>query len=264
MKRFLPFINKGPLVSVVRLSGLIAARQGSLNDAGTARMIERAFTRRKPAAVALVINSPGGSPAQSSLIGARIRRMADETGVPVIAFVEDAAASGGYWLACAADEIFVDENSIVGSIGVISASFGLQDLIGRIGVERRVHTAGGSKSFLDPFRPEKEEDVARLRDLQDRIHENFIAWVKARRGGRLASGRELFTGDFWLGRQSVELGLADNVGHLVATMKDRHGDKVRFAVYGPKRGVLRRFGLSMIASAVSEMEERALWARYGF
>ena len=263
MKRFLPFFNRRPSVAVIRLNGLIAARQGSLSDAGTAPMIERAFAKGKPLAVALVINSPGGSPAQSSLIAARIRRLAAEKRVPVTAFVEDAAASGGYWLACAADEILVDENSIVGSIGVISASFGLQDLIGRIGVERRVHTAGRSKSFLDPFRPEKEEDVARLRDLQDRIHENFIAHVKDRRGNRLSGTHDLFNGDFWLGRQAVELGLADGIGHLVPVMKERHGDKIRFTVHGPRRGWLRRFGLSMAGSVAAELEERSLWARYG-
>ncbi|MFV0335896.1 MAG: S49 family peptidase [Tropicimonas sp.] len=263
MKRLLPFRGKAPVVSVIRLNGLIAARQGSLNAAGTARMIERAFRRRKPAAVALVINSPGGSPAQSSLIAAHIRRLADETGLPVTAFVEDAAASGGYWLACAADDIVVDENSIIGSIGVISASFGLHEMIGRIGVERRVHTAGGSKSFLDPFRPEREEDVARLRALQDRIHGNFIAHVKARRGERLDGGGDLFNGDFWLGREAVGLGLADEVGHLAPVMRARHGERVKFVHHGPRRGILRRFGLSLAASAVSGIEERAFWARYG-
>ena len=263
MKRFLPFLNRAPRVAVIRLNGLIAARQGSLSDAGTAPMIERAFARGKPAAVALVINSPGGSPAQSSLIAARIRRRATETGLPVTAFVEDAAASGGYWLACAADDILVDENSVVGSIGVISASFGLQDLMGRIGVERRVHTAGRSKSFLDPFRPEKEEDVARLRDLQDRIHENFIAHVRERRRSRLSGTHDLFNGDFWLGRQAVDLGLADGLGHLVPVMKERYGEKVRFTVHGPRRGWLRRFGLSMAGSISADLEERALLARYG-
>ncbi|RYH07317.1 S49 family peptidase [Tropicimonas sp. IMCC6043] len=257
------FLSRRPLVSVIRLNGVIASGQRGLSDAGTADMIERAFVRGKPKAVALAINSPGGSPAQSSLIAARIRRLAEEKKLPVTAFVEDAAASGGYWLACAADDILVDANSIVGSIGVISAGFGLQEAIGRIGIERRVHTAGRSKSFLDPFRPEKEEDVIRLRALQDQIHENFIAHVKARRGDRLDTKADLFTGDVWIGQQAVARGLADGVGHLVATMKDRHGDKVRFAVHGPRRGLLRRFGLSIAADAAAELEERALWARYG-
>lgn len=263
MKRFVPFLKTPPVVAVIRLNGMIAAGQRGLNDAGTAEMIERAFRKGKPVAVALTINSPGGSPAQSSLIAARIRRLAEEKELPVTAFVEDAAASGGYWLACAADDIIVDANSIVGSIGVISASFGLHEAISRIGVERRVHTAGQSKSFLDPFRPEKEEDVRRLRELQDEIHRNFIEHVQSRRGAKLATDRDLFTGDVWIGKRSVEMGLADGVGHLAATMKERHGDKVKFVNHGPRRGLLRRFGLSMAASAVAEVEERALWARYG-
>ncbi|WP_116132500.1 S49 family peptidase [Tropicimonas sp. IMCC34043] len=263
MKHFLPFLPKPPVVSVVRLSGMIAQGARGLNDSGTADMIERAFRRSKPVAVALVINSPGGSPAQSSLIAARIRRLADEKRIPVTAFVEDLAASGGYWLACAADDIVVDENSLVGSIGVISASFGLQDLIAKVGVERRVHAAGESKSFLDPFRPERPEDVARLTALQEQIHQNFIAHVKTRRGDRLDQARALFTGEVWVGDRAIEAGLADAVGHLVPVMKQRHGDKVRFAVYGPRRGLLRRFGIEAVAGLSAELEERALWARHG-
>ncbi|NDR57272.1 S49 family peptidase [Aliiruegeria sabulilitoris] len=263
MKRFVPFLKKPPVVSVIRLNGMIASGPRGLNDAGTAEMIERAFRKGKPVAVALAINSPGGSPAQSSLIAARIRRLAEEKNLPVTAFVEDAAASGGYWLACAADDIIVDANSIVGSIGVISASFGLHEAISRIGVERRVYTAGQSKSFLDPFRPEKEEDVTRLRVLQDEIHRNFIAHVQARRGDRLTKELDLFTGDVWIGQRSVEMGLSDGVGHLAATMKERYGDLVKFVNHGPRRSLLRRFGLSMASSVAAEVEERALWARYG-
>ena len=263
MKRFLPFVKKDPLVSVIRLNGMIAAGPRGLNDAGTAEMITRAFSRGKPVAVALVINSPGGSPAQSSLIAARIQRLATEKKLPVTAFVEDVAASGGYWLACAADDIIADENSIVGSIGVISSSFGAQDLISRIGVERRVHTSGGSKSFLDPFKPEKAEDVARLLELQEQIHENFIAHVKSRRGDRLGYHEDLFSGRVWVGRGAADVGLADATGHLVPTMKERHGDKVRFAIHGPRRNLLRRFGIEATAQVSAGLEERALWARYG-
>ena len=263
MTRFLPFLPAKPLVAVVRLNGMIAAGPRGLNDAALAGVLERAFTRGKPKAVALVINSPGGSPAQSSLIGARIRRLAEDKKVPVVAFVEDLAASGGYWIAAAADEILLDENSIAGSIGVISASFGFHDAIGRIGVERRVYTSGRSKSFLDPFKPEKEEDVARLRDLQEQIHENFIAHVKARRAGKLAEGEDLFTGEIWVGRKAVEAGLADGIGHLVPEMKKRHGDKVRFAVYGPRRSFLKRLGLEAAQVIPDAIGERALWARYG-
>lgn len=263
MMRSLPFLNRHPLVSVIRLDGLIAAGPRGLNNAGLGETIERAFSRGKPKAVAIVVNSPGGSPSQSSLIAARIRRLAEEKHLPVTAFVEDVAASGGYWLACAADDILVDENSIVGSIGVITASFGLQDLIARVGVERRIHTAGESKSFLDPFQPEKPDDVARLKDLQEQIHRNFIAHVKARRGERLDREPRLFTGDVWVGAKAVEVGLADGVGHLVPVMKARYGDKTKFVVHGPRRSLLRRLGIGAVAEATAALEERALLARYG-
>ncbi|MBF9032789.1 S49 family peptidase [Rhodobacterales bacterium HKCCE2091] len=261
MRRFIPFLPKPPLVAVVRLQGAIAAgaRGGNLSDANIAPLLERAFRRGKPAAVALAINSPGGSPAQSSLIAARVRRLAEDKGVPVHAFVEDVAASGGYWLACAADHIWADENSILGSIGVISASFGFQDFIARHGVERRIHTSGEDKSILDPFRPEDPEDVERLKALQGVIHESFIAHVRARRGSRLADDADLFTGQFWAGRRSVELGLADGIAHLVPKMKEMFGPKTRFAVYGPRRGLFERLGMTMLGA----VENRALWARYG-
>lgn len=263
MTPFLPFVARPPLVAVIRLNGLIAAGGRGLADQALASTIERAFRRGRPAAVALQINSPGGSPAQSSLIGARIRRLAEEKKVPVVAFVEDVAASGGYWLACAADEIFVDQTSIVGSIGVISASFGFTDALHKIGVERRVYTAGESKSFLDPFQPEKAEDVARLRDLQDQIHTSFIDHVRNRRGARLKADEELFTGRVWVGSRAVDVGLADGVGHLVEVMKARHGEKTRFAVYGPRRSLLRRLGIEAATAALGGLEERAALARFG-
>lgn len=259
MKRFIPFVPSDPVVAVIRLSGVIAAGSRGLNDEGIGAVIEKAFSRGKPKAVALVLNSPGGSPAQSALIAARIRRLAEEKKIPVFAFVEDVAASGGYWLATAADEIFVDGNSIVGSIGVISASFGFQDLIARYGVERRVHTAGNSKSFLDPFRPEKDEDVARLKDLQEKIHANFIHQVTDRRGAKLPEGRDLFTGEIWVGASAIDVGLVDGVGHLKPVMQERFGKKVKFANYGPRKSLLSRFG----AQVLGQLEERALWARYG-
>jgi serine protease SohB len=270
MKRFLPFLPQDPVVPVVRLSGTIAAtgRFGAvLSDAGLAPVIERAFRRGKPKAVALVINSPGGSPVQSSLIAARIRRLATERNLPVHAFVEDVAASGGYWLAAAADHIWVDETSIVGSIGVISAGFGFHDLIGRYGVERRVHTAGESKSFLDPFRPEKPEDVERLNRVLEAMHESFVGHVKARRGDRLKEGAALFTGDFWAGQKAVELGLADGVAHVVPKLKEIYGDKVRLVPLGQRRPLFgwlgARLGGDIAAAALDAAEDRALWARYG-
>jgi len=266
MKRWLPFVKSDPLVAVIRLSGPIAAggRGGaSLSDAGLAPVIERAFRKGRPAAVALALNSPGGSPAQSALIGARIRRLAEECEVPVFAFVEDVAASGGYWLACAADEIWADRSSIIGSIGVIYAGFGFPGLLSRYGVERRVHAAGESKSFLDPFQPEKPEDVARLMQLQTPIHEAFKDHVRARRGTRLKEDRVLFTGDVWVGEQAVELGLADGIGHMVPVMKDRFGDKVKFALHSPRKGLWSRLGAPAVAGVMDEIEACALWARYG-
>jgi len=233
------------------------------DDASTAALLERAFSRGKPQAVALQLNSPGGSPVQSSLIGARIRRLSEEKRIPVLAFVEDVAASGGYWLAVQADEIWIDPASVVGSIGVIAASFGAQDFIARHGIERRVHTAGRSKSMLDPFRPEKPEDVARLHRLLGQIHTTFIAQVQARRGARLASDADLFTGEVWVGQEAVDLGLADGIGHLVPTLKDRYGKDVKFMVYGPKRSLLQRFGMALADDVIGMVEERALFARYG-
>ena len=266
MRRFIPFLKTPPLVSVIRLQGVISAggRAGSgLNDAALAPVIERAFRKGKPRAVALVINSPGGAPVQSSLIAARVRRLAEEKKIPVHAFVEDVAASGGYWLACAADDIWVDAASVVGSIGVISAGFGFAELMGRHGVERRVHTAGASKSFLDPFRPEKPEDVARLRAILEPIHASFKDHVQTRRGARLDEGRDLFTGDVWVGAQAQGVGLVDGIGHLVPKLKALYGDKVKLVPYGVKKGLFQRFSGQILAGAAEMIEERALWARYG-
>jgi signal peptide peptidase SppA len=264
MKPSLPFLKKPPAVAVVRLAGAIGmAGRGALNDANLAPVLERAFRKGKPAAVALEINSPGGSPVQSSMIGARIRRLSEEHGVPVYAFVEDVAASGGYWLAAAADEIWADDSSILGSIGVISAGFGAHVLLARQGVERRVHTAGKSKSMLDPFRPERAEDVARLKALLGEIHENFIAHVTARRGARLVQDQDLFTGEIWLARRAAELGLIDGIGHLKPKMQALFGDKVKFRRYGMKKPLLSRFGIQLAQDALGEIEERAAYARFG-
>ena len=259
-----PFAPARSTVAVVRLAGAIAqGTRGTLNDAGIGPVLDRAFTRGKPKAVALIVNSPGGSPVQSSLIGARIRRLSEEKGVPVHAFVEDVAASGGYWIACAADDIWTDPTSVVGSIGVISAGFGLQGLIDRWGVERRVHTAGRSKSMMDPFRPEKPEDVARLERILEQIHGSFIDHVKARRGVRLAEGEDLFTGEIWVGERAREVGLTDGVAHLEPKMRSLYGKDVRFRRYGQRRPFLRRFGADLLADAAAVAEERALYARYG-
>ncbi len=265
MKRFIPFVPADPAVAVVRLQGIIASggRGASLHDAGLASTLERAFRRGRPRAVALIINSPGGSAAQSSLIAARIRRLSDERKVPVFAFVEDVAASGGYWLATAADEIWADTNSIIGSIGVISAGFGFHEFIQRHGVERRVYTAGRSKSMLDPFRPEQEDDVVRLKHLQEQIHESFIDHVRRRRDGKLSDDDGLFTGQVWVGDGARRVGLVDGVGHLVPTMKKRYGDKVRFMVYQRRKPFLSRLGMALSDGVASALAERISFARFG-
>lgn len=263
MKHRIPFLSKPPVIAVVRLQGSIGMGARSLSDQSVAPMLQRAFAKGKPAAIALAINSPGGSPVQSSLIAARIRRLAQEHDIPVHAFVEDVAASGGYWLATAADYIWADESSMLGSIGVISAGFGLNDFIARHGIERRVHTAGRSKSLADPFKAESPEDVARLEALLAPLHQNFIAQVKARRGARLDQTADLFNADVWLGQEAMKLGLIDGIGHLVPKMKELYGDKARFATFGPKRPFLSRFGLSFTDAIVATVEERALWARFG-
>jgi len=265
--------RRGPVVPVVRLSGVIAS-SGLLGNRGlsietVAPLLKRAFDTRGAKAVALSINSPGGSPVQSALIGQRIRLLADEKGLKVIAFVEDVAASGGYWLACAADEIVVDPHSIVGSIGVVSAGFGFQDALARIGIERRVHTSGERKAMLDPFRPEKAEDVERLHRLQAEIHDGFKDWVRARRAGKLVGEDSLlFSGEFWTGRRGLELGLVDGLGELRATLQARYGAKVHLPVIGPRRRLLSRFGLNMAIDGIgpttlAALEERLHWQRFG-
>jgi signal peptide peptidase SppA len=266
-----------PIVPVLRLSGAIGAvvpfRQG-LTMSTVAPLLERAFATPGAKAVAIVINSPGGSAAQSHLIFKRIRALSEEKKLPVIAFVEDAAASGGYMIACAADEIYADPASIVGSIGVVSASFGFQELIARIGVERRVHTAGENKAMLDPFKPENPEDVARLKGLQRKIHEVFVDLVKSRRGEKLNDSYEdLFSGAFWVGAEALDLGLIDGLGDIRTILRQRFGDKVQFRMIEPARPPLlgRLLGRRSLTSGslidpgevVGALEERAAWARLG-
>ena len=266
-----------PTVPVVRLTGVIGfstpLRPG-LTLAGIARALDRAFAM-KPNAVALAINSPGGSAVQSHLIFRRIRALADEKKLPVIAFVEDVAASGGYMIACAADEIVCDEASIVGSIGVVAASFGLEKLIQKIGVERRIYTSGEHKVMLDPFLPEKPEDIERLKSIQKEIHEDFIALVKARRGAKINSRETaLFTGEFWIGAKARELGLVDAIGDLRTTLRESYGEKVKMPLIAERSWLGRRSAGAMDLAQpfaypgladeiVSTLEARALWARYG-
>ena len=272
------------VVPVVRLSGLIGAvtplRPG-MTLGGIAKTLERAFTMKNAKAVALLINSPGGSPVQSRQIYLRIRQLAAEKNLPVLVFVEDVAASGGYMIACAGDEIFCDPSSILGSIGVVGGAFGFQDLIKKIGVERRLYTAGEHKAMLDPFLPENPDDVARIKALQREIHAIFIALVKLSRGARLKGGDDvLFTGEYWAGETSVSLGLADAIGDLRATLRARYGDKVLMPVVAPSTGLLSGLlgrksagagtllqldGIAGLPDEViSALESRAIWAKFGF
>jgi serine protease SohB len=272
-----PFRGRRPVVPIVRLTGVIGfstpLRPG-LSLAGVARMLERAFATRNAAAVALSINSPGGSPTQSHLIWRRIRELAQEKKRNVIAFVEDAAASGGYMIACAADEIVADPYSIVGSIGVVGGSFGFDKLIAKVGIERRLYTSGEHKAMLDPFLPENAGDVERLKKLQQEIHEGFIALVRSRRGIKLKGPEdELFSGEYWTGNRALELGLIDGIGELRSTLRERFGEKVVTPViagdrsffsrriFGSARGELTPGGLA--GDIISALEARALWARYG-
>lgn len=264
-------IRRPPVVPVVRLQGVIAAEQrpGRLNIATVEPLLAKAFTMKSAPAVAVVINSPGGSPVQSRLISKRIRDLADEHNKSVLVFVEDAAASGGYFIAVAGDEIFVDPSSIVGSIGVIMATFGFVGAIDKLGIERRVHTAGRNKSTLDPFLPEKAEDVERIKRFELDIHQVFIDHVKAGRGGRLkADDDTLFTGEWWTGLRGVELGLADAVGDLHAVLRQRFGSEVVLKPIAPRRSffALPRLGFSaqgMLDEVAMSLEDRAWWARIG-
>ena len=281
LKSLLPARWRGEaVVPVVRLSGVIGAvtplRPG-MSLAGVSRTLERAFSIKGAKAVALVINSPGGSPVQSRQIYQRIRQLAAEKNRRVLVFVEDVAASGGYMIACAGDEIFCDPSSIVGSIGVVGGTFGFTELIKKVGIERRLYTSGDHKSQLDPFLPENPEDVARLKQIQREIHDTFIALVKDSSGARLKEqDGYLFTGEYWAGERSVKLGLADAIGDLRTVLRARYGDKVQMPVIAPPTGFLSGFagrkpgagaalfdvpGLS--ENLISALEERAIWERYG-
>lgn len=277
LRRLLPKSMRSDAVTipVVRLQGTIMSGGGqlrpSLSLASTAGVLERAFSFRDAPAIALSINSPGGSPVQSRLIYRRIRDLAAEKNKSVLVFVEDVAASGGYMIAVAGDEIIADPSSIVGSIGVVSSSFGFPEMLKKIGVERRVYTAGRNKATLDPFQPEKKEDVERLKALQLEVHETFIDIVKERRGGKLADDPDLFSGLFWTGKKGLELGLVDGLGDMRSVLKGRYGPKTQLKLVTPPRGLFSRriglFGTEIASSAAAGLmdaaEERAQWSRYG-
>ena len=281
MTRYLPqrFRKTGTVIPVIRMQGAIMSGGGKfktqLNLASVAPGLEKAFTRKKSPAVAIIINSPGGSPVQSRLIFERVRTLAEENNKKVLVFVEDVAASGGYMIALAGDEIFADPTSIVGSIGVVSGGFGFPELLKKIGVERRVYTAGENKVILDPFQPEKESDIEYLKSLQLEIHQIFIDMVKDRRGSKLVDDGNLFSGLFWTGTKGLELGLIDGIGHMRTILKSRYGKDTKLELVSGARDFFGRRtpGISAIcpeqiaaagASGLAEaMEEKALWSRFG-
>jgi len=279
------FSKSGPVVPVLRFSGPIGAAsplRSGLNLAAVAGQIHRAFSMKGAKAVAIQINSPGGAAVQSTLIYKRIRDLADEKGLPVYVFAEDVAASGGYLIALAGDEIYADSSSIVGSIGVVAAGFGFDKAIKRLGISRRIYTAGENKVSLDPFQAEKPEEVARLKELQADVHEAFVDLVKERRGNRIKNaGDELFTGEFWSGKKAVELGLIDGISDLRTKMRELVGKNVKLKLVAPKKGLFSRRLRGLITSnsddlagsnftapsfaddLISAIEARALWSRFG-
>ncbi|WP_206784119.1 S49 family peptidase [Amycolatopsis sp. MtRt-6] len=263
-------VERKDVVAVVKLHGVITPSpsplaRGAINLAAVESALTRAFGHERLKAVALLVNSPGGAPTQSGLVAERIRQLADEKNVPVLAFCEDVAASGGYWLACAADEIYAHRTSMVGSIGVISGGFGFTGLLERFGIERRLHTAGANKSRLDPFSPEKPEDVEWLKKMHTQLHELFVNWVKERRGDRLTDTEDLFTGDVWLGAKAVELGLVDGLGTLRQVITERYPE-AEISVAEPKKPLLARLGIGAPAAASAVLEavtQKAAWSRFG-
>ena len=263
--------SKTTNIPTLRLSGVIGQAgfmRSGLSISTIDKLIDKLFADKKSPAVALIINSPGGSPTQSSLIADKIIKKAKEKNKKVLAFVEDVAASGGYWLACASDEIFIDTNSILGSIGVISPGFGFVDLIKKIGIERRVYTSGKSKSFLDPLKEEKKEDINRLKDIQEQIHENFITYVKSRRGSKIAEKNfdEVFSGLFWVGNKAIDLGLADGIGSIYEIIEKKFGKRAKIKFIDQKKSFLqRKLSTSLINTdeIIDRIEEKAMWSKFG-
>ncbi|WP_290051470.1 S49 family peptidase [Amycolatopsis solani] len=263
-------VDRKDVVAVVKLHGVITPSpsplaRGAINLSAVESALTRAFGHERLKAVALLVNSPGGAPTQSGLVAERIRQLADEKKVPVLAFCEDVAASGGYWLACAADEIYAHRTSMVGSIGVISGGFGFTGLLERFGIERRLHTAGANKSRLDPFSPEKPEDVEWLKKMHTQLHDLFVSWVKERRGNRLTDAEDLFTGDVWLGAKAQELGLVDGLGSLRQIITERYPN-AEISVAEPKRPLLARLGVGAPAAASAVLDavtQKAAWSRFG-
>ena len=266
--RFFKF-KKTNVVSLINFTGIISPNMGrkkGLNIQDYNKLIEQAFQNKRNKAVVLVINSPGGSPVQSEFLADRIINLSKEKNIPVITFVEDVAASGGYWLACAADEIFASKASIIGSIGVISAGFGFDKALNKIGVDRRIYTAGKNKSLLDPFSPEKKDDIKRLKNLQTKLHDHFISFIKLRRGKKIdLKNKDLFTGMFWSGQEALELGLIDGIGQVNSILKDRFGNNVKIKEFQNKK---RFFDLGNLISITFEVisnkiEEKLIFKKFG-
>jgi serine protease SohB len=256
--------KKSGIVAVIRLEGVISTGGrfgGGINDQSLSPLIEKAFELGRLKAVALIVNSPGGSPSQSSLIAARIIRLSKKKDIPVLAFCEDVAASGGYWLACSANEIYADENSIIGSIGVISAGFGFHEFISKQGVERRVYTSGEEKSMLDPFKPEKKDEVVRLRAIQKGIHENFKNFVTERRSEKI-TGKKIFTGEVWEAARAKDLGLIDGIGHLETVITEKFGEDVKLKKLERKRGLFSKFGKASIDSIFDTIYEKIVYSKF--
>jgi signal peptide peptidase SppA len=258
-------------IPTLRLSGVIGQAgfmRSGLNISALDQLIDKLFSNKKSPAVALIINSPGGSPTQSSLIAEKIIKKSKQKNKKVMAFVEDVAASGGYWLACASDEIYIDTNSILGSIGVISPGFGFVELIKKIGIERRVYTSGKSKSFLDPFKAAKEDDIERLQGIQEQIHENFIEYVKKRRGSKIIEKdfNEVFSGLFWVGQKAIDLGLADGLGSIYDIVEKKFGKKAKIKFIDQKKSFIqKRLSSSLLDTdaLIQKIEEKTLWSRFG-
>ena len=269
MLKFL--FSKNTNIPTLRLSGVIGQAgfmRSGLNIGNLDKLIDKLFADKKSPAVCLIINSPGGSPTQSSLIAEKIIKKSKEKNKKVLTFVEDVAASGGYWLACAGEEIYIDINSILGSIGVISPGFGFVELIKKAGIERRVYTSGKSKSFLDPFKEEKKEDIERLKKIQEQIHDNFISYVKSRRGNKIKDNNynEVFSGLFWVGQKAIDLGLADGIGSINDILKQKFGKKAKIKLIDQKKSFLqKRLSSSLIDTdtLLEKIEEKALWSRFG-
>jgi serine protease SohB len=265
------FSKKRPTVPVLRFDGVIGTGgglgKGRINAENLESNIKKAFSTSKPSAVAIIINSPGGSPVQSSLIYQRVRYFAEKKDVPILVFIEDVAASGGYWLSCVGDEIFADKASIVGSIGVISASFGFSEAISKVGVERRVYTTGKSKGSLDPFKPERPEDVRMLKNIMNDTQEAFVDLVNLRRGSKLCDDDSIFTGAFWSGEKALKLGLIDGIGEIRTVLRQRFGNKVKLKFINKKKsfisGLVQGFSSPIINNIINEIENNAHWKRFG-